>query len=65
MLYSWISWRYLLKGGSLLFDNSSLYQVDTQKQPVQQVYKMSIQDWRTEEESKAFDNTFFGAKRLR
>jgi hypothetical protein len=35
MPYSWISWRHFLKGGSFLCDNSSLYQVDTEKQPVQ------------------------------
>jgi hypothetical protein len=29
MLYSWISWRHLLKGGSFLCDNSSLCQIDT------------------------------------
>jgi hypothetical protein len=34
MPYSWISWRHFLKGGSFLWDNSSLYQVDTQTQPV-------------------------------
>jgi hypothetical protein len=34
MPYSWISWRHFLKGGSLLCDNSSLCQVDTQNQPV-------------------------------
>jgi hypothetical protein len=33
MLYSWISWRHFLKGGSILCDNSSLCQVDTQSQP--------------------------------
>jgi hypothetical protein len=34
MPYSWISWRPFLKGGSILCDNSSLCQVDTQNQPV-------------------------------
>jgi hypothetical protein len=34
MPYSWISWRYFLKGGSFLCENSSLCQVDTQNQPV-------------------------------
>jgi hypothetical protein len=37
MLYSWISWRHFLKGGSSLCDNSSLCQVDTQNQPVQEL----------------------------
>jgi hypothetical protein len=32
--YSWISWRHFLKEGSFLCDNSILYQVDTQNQPV-------------------------------
>jgi len=32
---SWISCRHFLKGGSSLWDNSSLCQVDTQNQPVQ------------------------------
>jgi hypothetical protein len=35
MPYSWIWWRHFLKGGSILCDNSSLCQVDTQSQPVQ------------------------------
>jgi hypothetical protein len=35
--YSWISWRHLLKGVSFLCDNSSLWQVDTQNQPVYKV----------------------------
>jgi hypothetical protein len=35
MPYSWISWRHFLKGSSFLCDNSSLCQVDKQKQPVQ------------------------------
>jgi hypothetical protein len=35
MPYSWISWMHFLKGGSFLCDNSSLSQVDTQKQSVQ------------------------------
>ena len=34
MPYSWISWRDFLNWGSFLCDNSSLYQVDTQNQPV-------------------------------
>jgi hypothetical protein len=38
MPYSWISWRYFLKGGSFLCDNSSLCQVDTQNQAVQEGY---------------------------
>jgi hypothetical protein len=29
MPYSWISWRHFLNYGSLLFDDSSLYQADT------------------------------------
>jgi hypothetical protein len=35
MLYSLISWRHFLKGGSFLCDDSSLCQVDTQTQPGQ------------------------------
>jgi hypothetical protein len=35
MPYSWITWRHFLKGGSYLCDNSILYQVGTQNQPVQ------------------------------
>jgi hypothetical protein len=35
MPYSWISWRHFLKGGSFLYDNSSLCQVGTQNQQVQ------------------------------
>ena len=31
MPYSQIAWRHFLKGGSFLYDNSSLCQVDTQK----------------------------------
>jgi hypothetical protein len=38
MPYSWISQRHLLKGGSFLCDNSSLWQVDMQKQPVHRWY---------------------------
>jgi hypothetical protein len=34
MLYSWISWRHFLKGGSFLYDIPSLCQGDTQNQPV-------------------------------
>jgi hypothetical protein len=35
MPYSWISWRHFLNWSSFLCNNSSLCQVDTQKQPVQ------------------------------
>jgi hypothetical protein len=35
MPYIWISWRHFLNWSSFLCDNSSLYQVDTQNQPVQ------------------------------
>lgn len=35
MPYSWISWRHFVQGVSLLFDSTSLCQVDTQNQPVQ------------------------------
>jgi hypothetical protein len=35
MSYSWISWRHFLKGGSFLWNNFSLCQVDTETQPVQ------------------------------
>ena len=38
MPYSWILWRSFLKGGSFLCDNSSLWQIDTQNQPVQRVF---------------------------
>jgi hypothetical protein len=34
MPYSWTSWRHFLKADSLLCDNSSLCQVDTQNQSV-------------------------------
>jgi hypothetical protein len=34
MLYRWISWRHFLTGGSFLCGDSSLCQVNTQKQPV-------------------------------
>jgi hypothetical protein len=44
MLDSWISWRHFLKGGSFLYDNSSLCQVDTQNQPVY-VYYNKIPDF--------------------
>jgi hypothetical protein len=37
MPYSWISWKHFLKGGSFPCDGSSLCQVDTQSQPVQDV----------------------------
>jgi hypothetical protein len=34
MPYTWISWRHFLNWSSFLCDDSSLCQVDTQKQPI-------------------------------
>jgi len=40
ILYSWSSWRHFLIWGSFLCDNSSLSQVDTENQPVQEIIKL-------------------------
>lgn len=38
MPHSWISWKYFLKWGSFLSDNSNLCQVDTGNRPVHRVW---------------------------
>jgi hypothetical protein len=45
MPYSWISWRHFCKGGSFLYGNSNLCQVNTQNQPVQNLFPKIASLW--------------------